>query len=201
MTDLAAGKKVSGTDPAKPAILGSLKTIKALARRKVDQVAGRRDQAEGDRSASAASSAAGSRHGGRAIDINGFDWTGANGPVQVEEALRALPGRLVRHRSPVPGRVLPQATSSSTCARRPPRRRPARQCRPRSPSASLKKFVGTRYTATYKDGAWEEKKAAGQAISRLKSATLKAAIAELNGKGYKIYVFPDNDNHIHIQNP
>ena len=46
-----------------------------------------------------------------------------------------------------------------------------------------------------------DKKAGGQAIDRLKSATLKAAIAELNGKGYKIYVFPDNDNHIHIQNP
>jgi len=63
------------------------------------------------------------------------------------------------------------------------------------------KFVGTRYTSTFKDGAWEDKKAGGQAIDRLKSSTLKAAISELNGKGYKIYVFPDNDNHIHIQNP
>ena len=66
---------------------------------------------------------------------------------------------------------------------------------------SLEKFVGTRYTSTFKDGKWEDKKAGGQAIDRLKSATLKAAIAELNGKGYKIYVFPDNDSHIHIQNP
>jgi hypothetical protein len=73
------------------------------------------------------------------------------------------------------------ATSSSTSARPPRRRR--------------------RHMATHVDGAWVETKASGQAISRLRSATLKAAITELNGAGYSIHVFPDNDNHIHIQNP
>jgi hypothetical protein len=36
-------------------------------------------------------------------------------------------------------------------------------------------------------------------VTRLKSADLKEAIKDLNADGYSIYVFPDNDNHIHIQ--
>jgi hypothetical protein len=36
-------------------------------------------------------------------------------------------------------------------------------------------------------------------VTRLKSADLKKAIKDLNANGYSIYVFPDNNNRIHIQ--
>ncbi len=194
MEDLAAGKTVKGTDPTKPAILGSLKTIKALAGARVTKW--RADETKPKVPLSVGSFLRGpGAHGGRAIDINGFDWTGANGPAQVEEALRALPADAYGIGLPFQGQFFPKAEWLKT-------RKDAAGDPPTDiTEPSLEKFVGTRYTSAFKDGAWEDKKAGGQAIDRLKSATLKAAIAELNGKGYKIYVFPDNDNHIHIQNP
>ena len=67
--------------------------------------------------------------------------------------------------------------------------------------ASLEKFTTKRFTSTYANGKWTDTKVAGSAVGHLKSATLKTATTELNGAGYDIYVFPDNDNHIHIQNP
>jgi hypothetical protein len=194
MEDLAAGKTVKGTDPTKPAILGSLKTIKTLTGARVTKW--RADETKPKDPLSVGSFLRGpGAHGGRAIDINGFDWTGANGPAQVEEALRALPADSYGIGLPFQGQFFPRnewLKERKAAAGDPPKD---------ITEPSLEKFVGTRYTSTFKDGAWEDKKAGGQAIDRLKSSTLKAAIADLNGKGYKIYVFPDNDNHIHIQNP
>ena len=194
MEKLAAGKKVGAIDPSRPRSSAPEDDPGAG----LGQVTKwRGDKTKAKETISVGSFLRGpGAHGGRAIDINGFDWTGANGPAQVEEALRALPAGLLRHRPALPGPVLPEGRVARTNARRTPATRPADIT-----EASLQKFVGTRYTSTYKDGAWEDKEAGGQAISRLKSSTLKAAIAELNGKGYKIYVFPDNHNHIHIQNP
>jgi hypothetical protein len=194
MEDLAAGKTVKGVDPTKPAILGSLKTIKTLAGARVTKWRGDETKPKDPLSVGSFLRGPGA-HGGRAIDINGFDWTGANGPAQVEEALRALPADSYGIGLPFQGQFFPKAEWLDE------RKKNAGDPPTDITDASLQKFVGTRYTSTFKDGAWEDKEAGGQAISRLKSSTLKAAIAELNGKGYKIYVFPDNDNHIHIQNP
>jgi len=195
MEDLAAGKTVKGVDPSQAAILGSLKTIKTLAGARVTKWRG--DETKPKEPLSVGSFIRGSTgaHGGRAIDINGFDWTGANGPAQVEEALRALPPDSYGIGLPFQGQFFPKAEWLDE------RKKNAGDPPADITEASLQLFVGTRFTSSYKDGAWEDKEAGGQAISRLKSSTLKAAIAELNGKGYKIYVFPDNPNHIHIQNP
>jgi hypothetical protein len=194
MEDLAASKTVKGTDPSKPAIISGLKTIKTLVGARVTKW--RADETKPKDPLSVGSFIRGpGGHDGRSIDINGFDWTGTNGPAQVEEALRALPAGSYGIGLPFQGQFFPKdewLDERKKAAGDPP----ADITQP-----SLQKFVGTRYTSTYKDGAWEDKKAGGQAIDRLKSATLKAAIAELNGKGYTIYVFPDNNNHIHIQSP
>jgi hypothetical protein len=194
MEALAANKTVKGTDPTKPEILGSLKTIKTLAGARVSKW--RADETKPKDPLSVGSFLRGpGAHGGRAIDINGLDWTGTNGPAQVEEALRALPADSYGIGLPFQGQFFPKSEWLDE------RKKNAGDPPADITQPSLQKFVGTRYTSTFKDGAWEDKKAGGQAIDRLKSSTLKAAIAELNGKGYKIYVFPDNDNHIHIQNP
>ena len=67
--------------------------------------------------------------------------------------------------------------------------------------ASLEKSTTKRLASTYANGKWTDTKVAGSAVGRLESATLNTATTELNGAGCDIYVFPDNDNHIHIQNP
>ena len=200
MTKLAAGEKVSGTDPAKAEILGALKTLKALVAAKATKWQG--DQTLPKETVGIGSFIRGSSpHDGRAIDINKLDWTGANGPVQVEEALRALPAGSYGIGLPFQGQFFGRdefledrkaAAEAAAGEGKPPAA---------ITTASLKKFTGSRYTAAYTDGKWVETKASGQAVGQLKSATLKAAITELNGAGYTIYVFPDNDNHIHIQNP
>jgi hypothetical protein len=63
------------------------------------------------------------------------------------------------------------------------------------------RWVGDTYTATWdaaKPG-WVPASAGGSAFDHLKSADLTKAIRDLNHAGYGIYVFPDNDNHIHVQ--
>jgi hypothetical protein len=193
MEDLAAGKTVKGTDPSKPAVISGLKTIKALVDGRVAKW--RADEAKPKDPVSVGSFIRGpGGHDGRSIDVNGFDWTGANGPVQVEEALRALPAGSYGIGLPFQGQFFPKSEWL--------KERKAAAGDQDVTEPSLEKFVGTRYTSkNLGEGKWEDKKASGQAIDRLKSTTLKTAIADLNGKGYKIYVFPDNDNHIHIQSP
>ena len=46
---------------------------------------------------------------------------------------------------------------------------------------------------------WKIKGGGGSAVSALKSASLKKGIKDLNAAGYDIYVFPDNENHLHVQ--
>jgi hypothetical protein len=107
MEDLAAGKTVKGTDPAKPAILGSLQTIKALVGARVTKWRGDETKPKDPLSVGSFLRGPGA-HGGRAIDINGFDWTGANGPAQVEEALRALPAGSYGIGLPFQGQFFPK---------------------------------------------------------------------------------------------
>src|SRR3954470_24172556 len=108
MEDLAAGKKVKGTDPAKPAILGGLKTIKTLVGARVTKWRGDETKPKDPLSVGSFLRGPGA-HGGRAIDINGFDWTGANGPAQVQEALRALPTGAYGIGLPFQGQFFPRA--------------------------------------------------------------------------------------------
>jgi hypothetical protein len=200
MEKLAAGEKVGSTDPSKATILGALKTIRALTSAKATKWTA--DQTKPKETVGVGSFIRGSSpHDGRAIDINKLDWTGANGPVQVEEALRALPAGTYGIGLPFQGEFFPKDEWLDE------RKKVAEAAAGKDGTpaaiteASLQKFVGTRYTATFAEGKWVDAKTTGQAFDRLKSATLKAAVADLKGKGYSFYFFPDNDNHIHIQNP
>ena len=66
---------------------------------------------------------------------------------------------------------------------------------------SLERWTTNTYTATWnaEKHAWDTTVAGDQAVSHLRSNDLRKAIADLNKDGYSIYVFPDNDSHIHIQ--
>jgi hypothetical protein len=201
MKKLAANEKAGSADPKQTEILGALKTIRAL-------VAGKAEKWKGDKTKPKETVGVGSfirrdggPHDGRAIDVNGLDWAGTKGPGQVEEALRALPAGSYGIGLPFQGQFFPKdewlkERQDAAVAAAGAGGTPAPITQP-----SLEKWVGTRFTAVFKDGKWQKTPTTGQAFDRLRSSTLKAAITELNGKGYKIYVFPDNDRHIHIQSP
>jgi hypothetical protein len=170
MEKLAAGEKVGSTDPSKAAILGALKTIRALTSAKATKWTG--DKTKPKETVGVGSFIRGaSPHDGRAIDINQLDWTGARGPVQVEEALRALPAGSYGIGLPFQGEFFGKDEWLDE-RRRSPRPPRAGGAPAAITQASLQKWVGTRYTATFADGRWVDAK-----------------------------TFPDNDNHIHIQSP
>jgi hypothetical protein len=201
MTSLAAGEKVFAADPAQAEIFGSFKTISALVEAKAKKWQADRSKPKEALAVGSFLREGSSGHSGRAIDINRMDWTGADGPVQVEEALRALPAGKYGVGLPFQGEFFPigewltvRKQNAQAAAG------PGAQPEPIT-DASLEKFTTKRLTSSYVDGKWKDTPAGSSAVGRLKSVTLKAAITELNGAGYEIYVFPDNDNHIHIQNP
>ena len=202
MTDLAAGKKVSGVDPGQSAVLAGLSTIHAI-------VDGRAAHWLADPSQAKAPLMVGSfirptGHRGQAIDINGLDWTGRAGPGQVAALLQELPKGSYGIGLPFQGDFFP---AELELARR-MRAAQAKAGEAGTPDpitdASLQRWVTGTYTATWNAAktpapGWDVADAGGSAVSHLRSADLRKAIRDLNGSGYSIYVFPDNDNHIHIQ--
>jgi len=91
LTSLAAGEKVFAADPAQEAIFGSLETIAALVTAMAKKWQADSSEPKEPLAVGSFLREGSSGHSGRATDINRMDWTSADGPVQVEEALRALP--------------------------------------------------------------------------------------------------------------
>jgi hypothetical protein len=198
MTDLAAGKKVSGVDPGQSAVLGGLTTIHDLVGARVSRWVA--DTSKDKAPLMVGSFIRASGHRGQAIDLNGLDWTGAGGPGQVAAMLQDLPKGKYGIGLPFQGQFFPAERELD-------RRMKAAQAKAGDGApeaitdASLQRFVTGTYTATWnaaKPG-WDIATGGGQAVDHIKSADLKKAIRDLNHDGYGIYVFPDNDNHIHIQ--
>ena len=201
MTDFAAGKKVSGVDPG-GALLGALSTIHAI----VDGRAARwlADPTQPKVALMVGSFIRTSGHRGESIDINGLDWTGKAGPGQVAALLAELPKGSYGIGLPFQGDFFPAELELA-------RRMRAAQAKAGDggtpdpiTDASLQRWVTGTYTATWNAAktpapGWDIATAGGSAVSHLRSADLKKAIHDLNAAGYSIYVFPDNDNHIHIQ--
>jgi hypothetical protein len=146
---------------------------------------------------------------GESVDLTGgYDWNGANGPAQVMETLDDLEaafgagnygiglpfqGQFFPPEEEMVGRVEralvaagPGGTPEDLVA--PPslvRYWPTRRALKWDPDHKPKpRYVNAGETA--------------DAVTRLKSAALKAKLVELRRKGVAITVFPDNDNHIHI---
>jgi hypothetical protein len=150
---------------------------------------------------------------GERLDVGGMDWTGTKGPGQVTDALKALPAGRYGIGLPFQGQFLPadewfnpRATKAQADAEA------AGRTTAEVTDASLVKGNTQRITGTWSKAdtekvkanwdvpaGWTIKAAGPAAVAALKSAALKQAIHDLNAAGYDIYVFPDNNNHIHIQ--
>jgi hypothetical protein len=206
MQDLAADKKVKQADPKKKTTLGALFTLRALVGAKAKKWSA--DTAKAKETVAIGSFLRDDAHGsGGSIDINKFDWTGADGPKQVSEALQALPAGKYGIGLPFQGEFFPIDEWFDVLAKKAVDDAKGGDPAPIT-SPSLRKFVTGRYTATWNKDKTNKKgdpapdwdfAASGSAVTRLKSADLKKAIKDLNANGYSIYVFPDNNNHIHIQ--
>jgi hypothetical protein len=198
MTDLAAGKKVSGVDPGQAAVLGGLFTIHAL----VDARAGRwvADPKQDKAPLMVGSFIRSDGHRGQAIDLNGLDFAGAGGPAQVAALLQDLPKGSYGIGLPFQGQFFPADQQLK-------RRMSAAEAKAGegTPEAittpSLERFTTNTYTASWnaEKHTWDTAVAGDQAVGHLRSADLRKAIGDLNKAGYSIYVFPDNDSHIHVQ--
>ncbi|MDP9294583.1 MAG: hypothetical protein M3O90_09210 [Actinomycetota bacterium] len=206
MQDLAAGKKVQQADPNKKTTLGALFTLQALVGGKAKKWSA--DTTKAKETVAIGSFLRGDAHGtGGSIDINKFDWTGADGPKQVIEALQALPAGKYGIGLPFQGEFFPADEWFDVRAKKAVDDAKGGDPAPIT-SPFLRKFVTGRYTATWNKDKKDKKgdpapdwdfALSGSAVTRLKSADLKKAITDLKGKGVSIYVFPDNDNHIHVQ--
>jgi hypothetical protein len=198
MTDLAAGKKVSGVDPGQAAVLGGLFTIHAL----VDARVGRwvADPTKDKAPLMVGSFIRTDGHRGQAIDLNGLDFAGAGGPAQVAALLQDLPKGSYGIGLPFQGQFFP--ADQQLKARMAAAEAKAGDGTPAAiTSPSLERFTTNTYTATWNADkhTWDTAVAGDQAVGHLRSADLRKAIGDLNKAGYSIYVFPDNDNHIHVQ--
>jgi hypothetical protein len=212
MEKFAAGEKIEKADPNQAEILGGFSIIHDLLAAKAGKWVGDSTKPKQTVAIGSFIRTEGAKEfahsTGRMIDINELDWTGKNGPAQVLEALHALtPGRYGIG-MPFQGEFFPRDEWFETRAAK--AKAEAKDGDPAPiDEPSLVKWTNTRYTATWdpekKDDkgnpkpGWTTKKAGGGAFDQLKSEELKKGINELNAHGYTIYVFPDNDNHIHIQ--
>ena len=198
VTDLAAGKKVSGVDPGQAAILGGLTTIHDLVGARVTRWVA--DPAKDKSPLMVGSFIRASGHRGQAIDLNGLDFAGAGGPAQVAALLHDLPKGKYGIGLPFQGQFFPAGRELAARMRAAEAKAGDGVPEPIA-DASLQRFVTDTYTATWNADkhAWDIASAGGRAADYLKSSDLKKAIHDLNADGYSIYVFPDNDSHIHIQ--
>lgn len=141
---------------------------------------------------------------GESADLGGgIDWAGSKGPAQVIELLEDLEPGKYGIGLPFQGDFFPKDEWWVTRALA----NEAAAGKDGTPAdvteISLDKWTTNQVTAGWradrKPKKWKATKAgSGAAIDRMKSAALRTKISELNRKGYTIYVFPDNDAHIHI---
>jgi hypothetical protein len=214
LESLRDGKPVVGADPADQEILGGLVISHALITERATRWASDTNKPKdpfqmGDyiRNEHKGHST------GERVDIGGFDWSGAKGPGQIITALKALPPDKYGIGLPFQGEFFPrdqwfnpQATQAVADAEA-AGKTTAEITTPLLAKGSTQKATGT----WSKDDVekikrnwdippgWKLKSGGGSAFPTLKSAELKKAIKDLNANGYDIYVFPDNENHLHVQ--
>ncbi len=182
MTDLAAGKKVSGVDPAQASLLEGLVTIHGLVGARVTRWVA--DPTTDKNPLAVGSFIRPTGHRGQAIDLNGLDWTGPGGPGQVAAMLQDLPAGNYGIGLPFQGEFFPASLNLDT-------RMQAAQTKAGDgvPEAitdtSLQKFTTHTYTASWNaekkpEAGWDVDQTGGRAVDHLKSADLKKAITDLN---------------------
>lgn len=204
---LAKGEQVAQAHPLQAKILGGLKIVHDLITQKAGKWIGNPAQPKQTVAIGSFLRTTDPHGTGRMIDINEFDWAGKDGPDQVAEALAALTPGNYGIGLPFQGEFFSRDEWFETRATK---AKAAAGVGDPAPITvpSLVKWTTHLYTATWNphkaEGAryrpgWDMAKASGRAVDHLKSDSLKKKIANLNKTGYTIYVFPDNNNHIHIQ--
>ncbi len=214
LESLRDGKPVVGADPADQEILGGLVISHALIAERATRWGADTNKAKepfvmGDY----IRKEKGGHSSGERVDIGGFDWTGSKGPDQIVTALKALPPDKYGIGLPFQGEFFPrdqwfnpqakQAVADAEAADK----TTADITTPLLTKGSTLKVTGTwdkNDVATIPQNwdvppGWKLKSGGGSAVGALKSATLKKGIKDLNAAGYDIYVFPDNENHLHVQ--
>jgi hypothetical protein len=211
MEKLAKGEKVASADPKQAKILGGIAIIRDLIRAKTGKWIGDPTKEKGTVAIGSFLRSTDAHGSGRMIDINELDWNGKDGPTQVADALGALTPGKYGIGMPFQGEFFPRDQWLVT---RQTKAKAAAKDKDPDPvtDPSLVKWTNRLSTATWNPDkkndkgdpapGWDAKGAGGSAFDHIKSAELKKAIKDLNAdKGFEIYVFPDNDNHIHIQSP
>ena len=211
---LRDGKPVVGADPADQEIIGGLVISHALiAERATRWAADTSKPKEPFQMGDYIRKEKGGHSTGERVDIGGFDWTGSKGPDQIVTALKALPPDKYGIGLPFQGEFFPrdqwfnpQAKQAVADAEK-ANKTTAEITTPLLTKGSTLKVTGTwdkNDVETIPQNwdvppGWKLKSGGGSAVGALKSATLKKGIKDLNAAGYDIYVFPDNESHLHVQ--
>ncbi len=214
LESLRDGKAVVGADPADKEIIGGLVISHALIAERATRWAGDTNKPKepfvmGDY----IRKEKGGHSTGERVDIGGFDWTGSKGPDQIVTALKALPPDKYGIGLPFQGEFFPRdqwfnpAAKQAVADAEKADKTTAEVTTPLLTKGSTLKVTGTWDKADVETilqnwdvpPGWKLKPGGGSAVGALKSATLKKGIKDLNAAGYDIYVFPDNENHLHVQ--
>ena len=214
LESLRDGKKVVAADPAVQEIIGGLVISHALIAERATRWATDTNKPKDPfQMGDYIRQEKGGHSTGERVDIGGFDWTGSKGPDQIATALKALPPDKYGIGLPFQGEFFPSGQWFNPQAKKAVAdaeaadKTTAEITTPLLTKGSTQKSTGT----WSKDDVvtrpqnwdippgWKLTGGGGSAFGSLKSATLKKEIKDLNAAGYDIYVFPDNENHLHVQ--
>jgi hypothetical protein len=194
---LKEGTKIGNVDPGQSDILGALQIMHEVAKGPIGRWVAK---PEGDKptitlgSMVRAGESAGPHGKGAAIDINQGDFDGnANDVITV---LGDLDKGSYGIGLPFQGDFFPADKNIATLEAA-----EAKKPTPGEISGALKKFTQHTYKATYnaKDKTWSETiDTAGGASALLKSDDLRKQLKKMKDAGSTLMIFPDNDNHLHL---
>ncbi|MDQ6882962.1 MAG: hypothetical protein M3077_01815 [Candidatus Dormibacteraeota bacterium] len=198
LESLRDGKKVGNADPKDTTIFGALQTMHALAAARINRWVA--DPTKAKESIQVGSfirtGASAGRHGtGAAIDINQGEFTGSAGDVIT--VLKDLPQGSYGLGLPFQGDFFPPEKNLDTM-KDAEKAKPA----PGNVTGGLVKFTAHLYKAAYngttKAFGEPEVQSAGAAYTMLKSEALKTQLQAMRTAGTTLMIFPDNDNHLHV---
>jgi hypothetical protein len=198
LENLRDGKKVGNVDPSEATIFGGLSTMHSLALARINRwIADPSKAKETIQFGSFIRTGANAGPHGRAaaIDINQGDFTGSADDVVA--VLKDLPVGSYGIGLPFQGDFFP-ADKNITAMEAAEKAKPA----PGAISGALVKFAAHLYKASYdsdkKAYGDPEVETAGAAYTLLKSAALKTEMQAMRTAGSSLVIFPDNDNHLHV---
>lgn len=198
LENLRDGKKVGNADPKDTTIFGGLATMHSLALARINRWITDPTKAKDPIQLGSfiRTGASAGRHGtASAIDINQGDFDGSADDVIT--ILKDLPKGSYGIGMPFQGDFFP-ADKSIESMEAAEKAKPA----PANVSGGLVKFTAHIYKATYDAKAKAygdaETQTAGAAYTLLKSEALKTQLQAMRTAGTTLMIFPDNDNHLHV---